>query len=33
MDIADYKSEKITVAEIQNKAKGVIATDHIQKVD
>ncbi len=33
MDIADYKSEKITVAEIQNKAKGVIATDHIPKGD
>ena len=31
IDIADYKSDKITVAEIQNKAKGVIATEHILK--
>jgi len=31
MDIADYKSDKITVAEIHNKAKGVIAIEHILK--
>ncbi len=31
MDIADYKSNKITIKDIKNKSKGVVATEFIKK--
>ena len=31
MDVADYRSDKIQVTDIENKSKGVVATDFIKK--
>jgi hypothetical protein len=31
MDVADYRSDKIQITDIENKSKGVVATDFIKK--